>query len=211
VVAAGAAEPGGGPGVLDGQLAEWDEDDSRPGLGRLLAVADECPEAGPGAVEAVAGERPPAGEAAAAAVVGVDVAGGSEHRRVRLIRVGEDLAGGGLGEVAGEDVAAGADGRAPAGAPVDRRDGGDHVDRLGQRHLEAAELDRHGHPVDARLTQDVDHGVGQAAAPFDLFDVVGDDVLDGDGVDGVGHGDERYDGERDRYARVSLRRKRASQ
>jgi hypothetical protein len=171
VVAAGAAQAGRVPSVLDDERVDWDEGDAR----RRVQPVDERSEADPRAVEAVARERPTTGEQMAIAV-GDDAPGRGEHRGVALIRVGEDDPRGVLRQVAGEQVAAGADHRAPPRTAVDRRQPLEHVHGVGHRRLEASELLRQGEPVDLRIPQCRHDRVRQPPGLLDVLDGAGHDT-----------------------------------
>ena len=80
-----------------------------------------------------------------------------EHRRVRLVGVGEHLGGAVGREVPGEVVGAEPDGRRPRRAAVGGGELLDDLDRASGRHGEAAQLDRQQEPVDARGRQRGDH------------------------------------------------------
>ena len=145
-------------------------------------------EADPGGVQAVADERP-ATVQAQRSVGDVERAEGGEHGRAAAVGVGEDLAGAIGWEVAGEDVAAGADDRAPCRAAVDGGDAFEHLHGVGGRSLEAAEAGGEHEPVDAGGPQGELDVVGEPAAASDAVDVLPDEGQHGvDGGDHVGGG-----------------------
>jgi hypothetical protein len=121
-------------------------------------------------VEAVAGERPPTAQhLPPAGGVPDDLASGGDHRRVPLVGIPEQDSGPGLADVAGEDVAAAADDRAPGRAPVDGRDPLQDVERVDDRGLEAAQRPRQSEAVHPGLAQGEDHIVRQAPVALDVI------------------------------------------
>ena len=172
VVAAGPAEAGHRPRVLDHDLVRGEDGDAKAGDAvddRLDAVAVD-----PVGVLAAAGEAPPAGHAVAV-VDGGDRAGRVEHAgRDDVGRIGEQLVEAGARQRGQVAPRARSDHHGPAHRRVGPGERLVHAHGAGQVGVDAAVRRRPRHAEHARGDQLVEQVAGHPAAGFDLVRASGD-------------------------------------